>query len=311
MPSKNDHPISIYIDPNPNPLFSERVIDVLSSSGIRTQKLYLPKKKSEIFKWSLALIKSKTKIIHYFWGSYHPFIYIIPKLLGKKVIIHWIGSDVLDAISNHKRKGTYWLLQKIAYKIVDSHLADFQPLADELESLGIKASLIPLIPDLPLFQENISWPVENNVFVYLPETRHEFYGSDIIFQLAEEMTDINFFITRHSGKNAPFLPNIKYYPWVDDLEAIWEQTKVYIRLTKHDGLSHTVIEALARGKHVIWSYEFPYCYQAKTFKEAKYALREIFTQNQPNIGGVNYVQSEFQPFKISKLLKTIYGSSLF
>lgn len=289
------------------PVFTKRLIKLMASSGVRAKEFTLPKRKGELLGWAWNLWRSEAKIIHYLWGTDHPLIYIIPKLLGKKVIIHWIGSDVMHAASD-KGSAFQTLLQKIAYKMVDSHLADFEPSVEELKSLGIEAKVVPLMPDMPLLQEDITWPVEDRVFVYLPETRQEFYGSEIIFRLAEEMPDINFLITRHSGEGTPQLPNIKYLGWVEDIETVWRQVKVYLRLTKHDGLSHTVIEALARGKHVIWSYEFPHCHRAQTFEEARDTLRNILRQNQPNIKGMNCVRSQFEPSKIAERLRQGYLS---
>jgi len=293
----DENKLSVYVGPT-NSVFSERLIKVTANSGVSLKGFTLPKRKSsDVLGWAWKLKRSKSKIVHYLWGSYHPLIYIIPKLLGRKVIIHWIGSDVMDATSN-KEGSFYTLLQKIAYRMVDMHLADFEPLVDELKLLGVHATVVPLAPDIPLLQEGVTWPSEDKVFVYLPETRQEFYGSDIVFHLAQELPDVGFLITRHSGEGAPQLPNIKYLGWVDDMETVWREIKVYLRLTKHDGLSHTVIEALARGKHVIWTYEYAFCHRARTFQEAKDALRNILRQNQPNIEGMSYARSQFEPAKI-------------
>jgi hypothetical protein len=278
---------------------------MITKAGIKAKELAPPRKESEILGWAWELIKPGPKIVHYMWGNYRPLVYIIPRLLGKKVIVHWIGTDVMYATSTKE-----WILnsylRKIAYKIVDLHLVDFDPLAIELGSIGIDAEVIPLMPDVPLLEYDLVWPRENSVFVYLPEKEQEFYGSEIVFKVAKNLPDIEFLITGHSGKHAPRLPNIEYLGYVDDLESVWRRVKIYLRLTKHDGLSHSVIEALARGKHVIWSYEFPYCHKASTFQETIDALRNIFMENQPNVEAARYVRYTFDPVKIVDNLKQHY-----
>ena len=152
MPQRksDENKLAVYIDSS-SPMFSDRLIKVMNNSEIKAEKLAPPKGKLNVLGWAWRLRRSKPKIVHYLWGGHHPLIYMIPKLLGKKVIVHWIGSDVLHATSN--REGTFnTLLQKIAYKTVDMHLVDFEPLANELKLLGIEAKVVPLMPDIPLLQ---------------------------------------------------------------------------------------------------------------------------------------------------------------
>ena len=296
--------VSVLIDCTTVPVFSARLVKLLSNSGAKVEELALPKSTSDVFKWFWKL-KRGPKVVHYLSGDRHPLIYIVSRLLGKKVIIHWIGTDVMNATCNTKGAFSI-LLSKVAYRMADMHLADFQPLANELRPLGIDAIVVPLVPDIHSLQEDITWPSEDVALVYLPEWRPEFFGSGIVFRLAEELPEIKFLVVAHSGEGAPQLPNIKYLGWVDDMETVWKQVKVYLRLTKHDGLSHTVVEALARAKHVTWSYEFPYCHQARTLEQAKDALTHIFKRNEPNIPGMHYVYSQFEPSKLVRDYKNIY-----
>jgi len=295
--------IIVHID-STSPIFFNRLKNAMNKSGVKVQKLTLPKRKANVFRWAWRLKRSEPKIVHYLWGGHNPLIYIISKLLGKKVIVHWIGTDVWFVASN-KEWSINTLLRKIAYRMVDLHLAVSKALANELKPLGIDAIVVPLIPDMPLLQEDITWPSENVVLVYLPEKRPEFYGSSIVFRLAEELPQIKFLIVAHTGEGAPHLPNIEYLGWIN-LETIWRQVKIYLRLTKHDGLPNMIIEALARGKRVIWSYQYPFCHQAHTFEEAKDALENILRQNQPNIEGMHYVQCKFEPSKIAQNYRDIY-----
>lgn len=291
--------IAVYIS---DEYFANRMVKILNENNVSVEKLVIPKHKREVISYIVKLLDPRIKVVHYIYGGYNPVVYIIPKLLGKKVIIHWVGTDVLSA----NRKGIYGFFQKIAYKIADRHLTDFELLARELSLIGIKAQVVQLIPNLQIPKSDY-WPKENSVYIYLPEWRHKFYGSDIIFRLIEEMPHINFLITAHSGKDAPNLPNVKYFGYIDNLDfAIWKNVKVYLRLTKHDGLSHSVIEALSNKKYVIWSFEYPHCFKANTLEEVKTCLNKIFNIDKPNFEGFNYVKQEFNLQKLVTCLKGVY-----
>jgi len=296
---------SVLIDSS-QPLFSDRLIHQLSSSGLKVENLSIPQEKRSLLSWICRLKKSEARIVHYIGGFHGAHLYIAPKLVCKRVVIHWIGSDVL-LITSDKIPLIQRMLKKTAWRITDLHLAVSSPLADELRALGIKATVIPLVPDtFPTEVENITWPSANRVYVYLPEGRQEFYGSDTVFRLANEMADTEFLITGYSGENAPQLPNLKYLGWVDNMEGVWKKVKVHLRLTEHDGLPHTLIEALTRGKYVVWSNEFPHCLQARSFEEAREALKISLRQNQPNVAGMAYARREFNPLKVAQNLKEEY-----
>lgn len=288
-------------------IFANRIIRALSKQGVTVVPFQLPPKKIiSSIGWWLKLIQSEINVIHYLWGLHHPLVYILSKLARKKVIVHWIGTDVLK-LSENPRKGILW---KIGIRMVDLHLTDFQPLAEELKILGIDSKVVPLIADIPLESVEISWPQDDQVFVYLPEIRKEFFSEKIIFQLAEEMPNVNFLIACYYSKDGPSLKNIKYLGFVQDMDKMWEQVKVYLRIVEHDGLSHTVIEALARGKQVIWSCPFPHCFYAKKVAEVKEVLENILKISKPNIEGMEFAQSEFNPNKIAAEFKQIYLSTL-
>jgi len=294
--------IPVYI--NPEPIFFDILRSKLNKVDIDVRELAFPKGKIDLLRWAWKLGMSKPEIVHYVGGYHHPIIYIIPKFLGKRVIVHWMGTDVLYATTNRAITPTN-LLRRVAYKVVDLHLAVFEPLANELKSMGINARVVPLIPDMALSPEDTTWLSENAILVYLPEGREEFYGGSIAFGLAEELPDLRFLIVGNSGKGMPQLANIEFLGWVN-LSTVWKRVKVYLRLTKHDGQAGMVLEALARGKQVIWSYEYPFCHQARTIEQARVALKDILDNNQPNTQAMDWAQRTFDPSKIAQTYRNIY-----
>jgi hypothetical protein len=288
------------------PPFSERLARQLRSVGVKAEDLPLAAGKLAFPGWVWRLVRSRPKIVHYLGAHHGSLFYIVPKLLGKRVAIHWIGSDVLYAASPD-RSLCQRLLLRLAYRMADLHLAVSQCLADELAQLGIAAVVLPLVPEMPAFPEDeVSWPRAKRVYVYLPEASQKPYGADAVFRLAEEMADTEFLITSHSGEGAPRAPNLRYLGWVEDMEDVWRDVKVHLRLTEHDGLPQTVIEGLTRGRYVIWSYELPYCLRARSPEEAKEALRQALAQDHPNVQGMAWARETFEPSKVARNLKELY-----
>jgi len=56
--------------------------------------------------------------------------------------------------------------------------------------------------------------------------------------------------------------NVRSLGWVPDLIPLLQETTVLWRPVRHDGLSFMVLEALAQGRHVIYSYPLSGCIAA-------------------------------------------------
>ena len=304
---ENDKSKSINIAIENQPAFTPLIIKHIEKHNISFEKIVNRTNIKSIFTWLFALIKQKATISHYLMGYYYWFFYIIPKILGKTVILHWIGTDVYRMTMLKKNHKLWWKIRVWLLNRLDKHLVVSHALADELELAGIKADVVPLIPNLKK-DYKITFPKKHKIFVYLPEHRVKFYGGDIVFKLAKEFNYIEFLITKHSGKDAPQLSNIKYFSWVDDIETIWNEITIYLRITEHDGLSHTILEALNRGKHVIWSQKFPHCYHATNYEEAKTALQQALQQTTINQAGIDFIEKEYNVEKLTQNFVDLYGS---
>jgi hypothetical protein len=175
------------------------------------------------------------------------------RALGKeKIVILWCGSDVLFA-KDELRRGLMdpWVRERI-------HWAVSPWLAEEVRSLGInceyvQASFVPPVSPDPL-PENFS------VLVYAPAARKaDLYGLDLILQVAKRLPNIAFNLVGLQEKSLSDAPrNLRVYGQVD-LDRFYRQSTVLWRPVRHDGLSFMVLEALAHGRHVLYSYPFPGC----------------------------------------------------
>jgi glycosyltransferase involved in cell wall biosynthesis len=139
------------------------------------------------------------------------------------------------------------------------HFAGAPWLAKEVEAMGLPATFVPVpallpewapppLPDRPVF------------LIYIPEGRESFYGWPLIEQAARTLPSVRFLVLKHRPiANAPanieFLGSLAFA----DMAKIYARSTGIVRLPEHDGMSMTVLEALAYGRHVIWNYPFGAC----------------------------------------------------
>ena len=73
--------------------------------------------------------------------------------------------------------------------------------------------------------------------------------------------EITFYIAGSSNETNLSVPNnVIFLGYVEDLEAIYLKTSVFIRLPKHDSLSAMVLEMLSRGRYILYNKKFPTCH---------------------------------------------------
>lgn len=221
------------------------------------------------------------------------------KKMKKKIIVHWIGTDVYNAITNRKSK----FIAKKYKRLVDVHLAVHSRLVKELNSIGINSEELPL----PVFRLYPLYPLpaKKKILVYLPDSRSNFFGKKVVDKLFDSFPDLDFVVLPNSGKDYR-KTNVTCISWVDDMEKIYRNTSVLIRLPIHDGLPNSVIEALSMGRYVIYSHDFPYCEQASSFEEVKEKLLHLLQKTSPNHEGAEYVHSTYDKNGIIKQLLSVY-----
>lgn len=234
---------------------------------------------------------------------------IIPlaKVCGRKIAWHWCGTDVLRL----KNKSAGWrdkVFRFCIYRFVDMHVADSPELAEELRKLGIQASVVRLLPQR-IEAEPLPLPDRCIALAYWADETKDFYGGNLILQLAEEFPDIEFRILRAHGKNEQPQSNVKFLGIRCDMPTVYADSTVLIRLPAHDSLSAMVLEMLARGRYVIYNKFLEGCYVAKTYEQAKKALAIIQSQTEPNVRGAKFVRETFclngEATKLAKVYKTL------
>ena len=198
--------------------------------------------------------------------------------LGKRLVLHWVGSDVLHARRAHARGALSPRLVRSA-----RHLADAPWLAEELRELGIRAEVRSLPVEMTLGAP-LPLPERFAVLLYLPTQPSAGYDVSAAFDVVQACPDVPFLLVGGYRPPEP-MPNVRALGYVDDMPSVYERTAVYLRLMRHDGLAHSVIEALSFGRYVLWSYPHPGVRQVRGVEEAVSAIRELRGAREPNLAG--------------------------
>ncbi len=249
------------------PYFVNRIMELANGSDY--QLVTMPK--SKLQQWLTLL---RVNVIYLIGGDLRSNrFYAAAVFFRKKVIMHWVGSDILE-MKDWLKKGHRFspVLLRHSY-----HWAEVDWTAGELQELGIKAQVVPLTPaSFP--PEVKELPSKFVVLCYLPPEREAFYGGAEMIQLAKQFPEIVFLAVAASPTiSHPDWPeNIIPVGWVDDMEELYHEITVLVRFTEHDGLSFMVLEALANGRYVIWSYPFEGVRKATDYAQLMGAICELY-----------------------------------
>jgi glycosyltransferase involved in cell wall biosynthesis len=213
------------------------------------------------------------------------------------VAVIWAGSDVLTSAENP------FELAVTKHRRYDN-VAVAPWLVDELRTLGLDASYLPVgavdVPDVttPL-------PQTFRVLTYLPEPRRSFYGERRVYTIARAMPDVEFVVLGPGQRNPSAPPNVTFAGYVREVSSQIDASSVILRLTEHDGQSILVLEALARGRHVIWTHACPGVHATRDTDDALAKMRELYELHtahalEVNEAGQRYVREHFEPSAIAR-----------
>lgn len=217
------------------------------------------------------------------------------------VIMNWVGTDVLKSIDAFE-KGDF----NQSYIDDAIHLCEVDWIQEELKTIGIHAE----ISNFACFEKRFE-KVERKegpltVLSYISENRSEFYGMNEFLNLAQKFPDVNFEIAGTEAKSYEPLPeNLNALGWVKDMDTVFQRADVCVRYTEHDGLSTFILEALARGKQVIYKNKYTHCEHAPDESCLEERLKVINTKfksgaSLDNQEGRTFVENAF-------CQETIYG----
>ena len=227
------------------------------------------------------------------------------RLRKKPVVIHWVGTDALEAVQAARRGPLSQRLVRGA-----THWVDAPWLADELAPLGIRAQYVALPIPIPR-GDPPPLPAEFRVLLYLQEESEyrQVFDVPTLLRLPGALPEARFtLIPSSAGSLRPLFEggypqNLATPGYVRDMDALYRETTVLVRLTTHDGMSFMANEALARGRYVIWTYPLEGAIQASGFEAVTAALRGLFDQHRQgtltlNEAGREATLAAFDPVKV-------------
>ena len=239
------------------PMFAQRMVEQLEGYDPQVSYRYLDTYYSRIDKVRALYTIPTSDILYSINGNIvksRSFDLALKK--GKKLVMHWVGSDVIRATDAVKRG-----VVNQAYVEKAVHLCEVDWIKEELEEIGIKARVLNFL-SFESKAEVSPFSSDFNVLSYMPAARQDFYGVDRILALAKKCPDVTFNVVGSEKGNHESLPNVMWHGWVDNMDEYMQKAVVCIRCTDHDGLSSSVLEALSSGRYVLYNNRFPgtsYC----------------------------------------------------
>lgn len=226
-------------------------------------------------------------------------LFFITSLVGKPVVMHWLGSDILYMAQFFKANPQSL---KAVHRFIHWGCAPWH--VEELRKIGLEAEFVPVpIKNLRCFlqEEPPKLPEQFTILSYVPENKGELYGLDHLLRLAKDVPEANFRIFGGKGESIVDKPsNVCFLGWIDDVRAAYRDCTVLVRMTKHDGYGGTVQEALALGRHAIWTYPFQGALHAPDYPALRQHVQRLLSLHQQgalelNMKGRDFVKSNFHP----------------
>lgn len=228
---------------------------------------------------------------------------IAARILGKRTINHWIGTDVRLLL---ERRISKWLTQLSS----TATFVCYKGLQDDLHGVGIEANILPIVPFGMSF-DICTMPRDHAVLVYLPEGKEDEYGIDEIREAVRAFPNLPFFVVAnrnielfYGAKNVSMLGRLS----LEQMESLYSKISILLRLHKSDGLSMMVLEALGKGKHVIWDHELQHTMPGSTSQEIICSISHIL-EDAPAIDYASheFVKQEYSKCRFIELFKQMGG----
>lgn len=232
------------------------------------------------------------------WGgrvSMGKFLAVARFLQKKNVVMFWCGSDTLNARKEYDAgRADAWVAERI-------HWAGAPWLAEEVRAMGLQCEYVPSTwvesPD-----EVPPMPKKFSVLAHLSSaSRVELYGIDHLFEVARRLPQIDFHVVGIlPGETLAAPANVTVHGRVSSMYPFFRETSVFWRPARHDGLAFVSLEALAHGRHVLWSYPFPGCSVAGDAISGYQEIQRLYDLHcngelQPNQSGAEYIAENFRP----------------
>jgi hypothetical protein len=244
----------------------------------------------------------QARAVYYISGELRSKLASLAALLRKPVVMHWVGTDVLNALAAYAEGHLNWRMARSCV-----HWTEVPWIAQELASIGIQAQVVPLTS--AAFPTRFPpLPPEFRILTYFG-VRTQFYGFEHLRRLAEDFPDVPVHVVGDCGLRQQDVPvNMKLLGRVNNMYEQYAQCSVYVRMTQHDGLSFMVLESLAHGRHAIWTYPFEGVLFAKDYGSLRQHVERLLSLHRQgqlalNAAGAEFVRRTYDPEKVAANLR--------
>jgi hypothetical protein len=238
-------------------------------------------------------------------------------------LVYWFGSDVTALVetglvwTSHNWVATSEDLVKLVKSKDCIHVCQNELLQSELASVGIDSIVRPLyLGDLDSFETCFKSSKKPSVYSIVSAGRPTFYGLDWIYEVANK-TEVEFHIYGHKGQDThnvfhhytvfeepAWHPNeAGEYEVITKIKGLPEQEfnekiqahQAFLRLPEHDGVSQTVMRALAMGQYVCDRINYPFVHHVTSPDDVLEFVNGLHLKTEPNqdIAVLNEVVNNF------------------
>ncbi len=215
--------------------------------------------------------------------------------LKKRVVMHWVGSDVIRAKQSYKTiKDSY------SHKKQIIHLTDTPWFIEELKEIKIFANFLPIFTVSKTEMQAIPFPDKFNVLLYIPQDKQEFYGIQRLDRIARQLPEVSFMVAGLNKADIPLSENVHLLGWISNMNDYIQQSVVCMRFPQHDGLSFFVLESLLLQRYVIYNRPLPHTYYVKSDQEIVLTIKELYNLHKRkelhlNAEAKDWVSKAFSP----------------
>ncbi|OIO25597.1 hypothetical protein AUJ14_03875 [Candidatus Micrarchaeota archaeon CG1_02_55_22] len=250
-------------------------------------------------------------IVHEVYAGSGGPIALTAKLAGKKVVRHWIGSDVLEYTDRRPPR-----LQMRVLKLpgaLNALTTVNASIWNNLQSeLPFASKVLPIATEEYAKAKPAGKP-SNKVLCYSGGGREWKYGLDYILQTASKCPQLEFRVLSCIDTRLDVPSNVNLLGRVDavKLEEEYANCLALYRPSRHDGLPGMVLEALARQIPVLYSQELPHCALYASPEQAAEWLNELADNpRRLPLKARDWVVENFSTRKLAKQYETFYEELL-
>ncbi|MGA8220488.1 MAG: hypothetical protein WB780_02460 [Candidatus Acidiferrales bacterium] len=237
----------------------------------------------------------------YTWGgriSMGKFLWAARCFRKKRIVMLWSGSDVMYARQEFAEgKMVPWIARM-------THWAVSPWIAEEVRTMGLRCEYIQASFVNPVGEPK-PLPEKFSVVAYVASIeKKDLYGWDRIVEVASALPSVEFNIVGlQPGQVLEGPANINVHSRVEDAAPFIERATVLYRPVRHDGLSFMVLETLAQGRHVLYSYPLPACIQVRDTEMAIKELQRLHALHDSrtltrNEAGMQFIARDYAPEKV-------------